>query len=199
MNDPRPQALATTWPRMAPAAKKHAEAALSSGCYCGSPTATFKKRQIGASVTVWLQCDGCGKGYNNSFKRADHYAWQDYPVWDDTLRDKYDAQRRVEQEERLAGFRDEHAAAQAQFAARREEYAAWCRSSPEWAEMRQRILWRSRTHCEACLANRAEFIHHLTYRFGKLPPAWCLRAVCEECHRRLHDGDDDWCESWAAR
>jgi hypothetical protein len=49
--------------------------------------------------------------------------------------------------------------------------------------------------CEACLDAPAQQVHHLTYDFGKLPPAWELRAVCRGCHERLHAG---WCDAEAA-
>jgi hypothetical protein len=39
----------------------------------------------------------------------------------------------------------------------------------------------------------------LTYSFGRLPPAWHLKAVCDGCHRRLHDEADEWCDYGMAR
>jgi hypothetical protein len=56
------------------------------------------------------------------------------------------------------------------------------------------VMRRSRGWCEACLVSKAVTVHHLTYEFGVLPPAWHLRAVCHPYHDRLHTGDDDWCD-----
>jgi hypothetical protein len=76
---------------------------------------------------------------------------------------------------------------------RRADYREWCLSSPDWAAIRDRVLWRSRGFCEACLVEKAVTAHHITYEFGKLPPAWCLKAVCAKCHERLHTEQDEWC------
>ena len=65
-------------------------------------------------------------------------------------------------------------------------YHQWLLGSPEWADLRQRVLERANYLCEACLLNGTDDVHHLTYDLGLLPPAWELRAVCRECHERLH-------------
>jgi hypothetical protein len=187
-----PQILSGPWPRMVESSRARAERALREGCNCGSRTATFKKRVIGAAITVWLQCDGCGRAYNNSYKRADHFNWQDYPVWDDTLRDRYNEKYQQEAAER---YRDAGLARRQ----RSIEYNEWCRTSPEWHDLVEKIIWRSRGHCEACLAGKAVTVHHVTYEFGKLPPAWHLRAVCLACHDRLHTEGDNWCGFGMAR
>ena len=79
------------------------------------------------------------------------------------------------------------------FRQRRADYREWCRTSQEWDHIKSRVLWRSAGVCEACLDNDADTVHHLTYDHGKIPPAWELKAVCQTCHVRLHDGDDEWC------
>jgi hypothetical protein len=73
-------------------------------------------------------------------------------------------------------------------------YAEWCRTNPEWQELRRRRVLVHSPWCEACLAASATVVHHLTYEFGRIPPAWCLRAVCGPCHRALHQSWSDWCD-----
>jgi hypothetical protein len=74
------------------------------------------------------------------------------------------------------------------------DYATWCATSAEWAAIRRRVFARSKGWCEACGIARATATHHLTYRFGRSPPLWCLRAVCSDCHDRLHNPASDWCD-----
>jgi hypothetical protein len=83
-------------------ARHRVERRLDTGCHCGSPTATLRKRNMAASVAVWLQCDGCGKGYGEAMKRADHWYWQDYPLWDDGAAERYSAQRQAAYQETAA-------------------------------------------------------------------------------------------------
>lgn len=194
--DPRsnsPQTLSTPWPRMTPEMRLRVERRLVQGCWCGAATATLKKRNQSSYIAVWLQCDGCGKGHGEAFRRADHFAWQAYPLWDDTLRETFNQRYRqklredgeVRAKERLEAWRT-----------RSKQYHEWCRTSPEWHAVVERILRRSGRRCEACLQAEATTAHHLTYAQGVLPPAWQLRSVCQACHDRLHADqrgeDDEW-------
>jgi 5-methylcytosine-specific restriction endonuclease McrA len=69
----------------------------------------------------------------------------------------------------------------------------WVETSTEWAALRLKVFIRSKGRCEACGDARARAVHHLSYRYGRTPPLWCLKAVCDPCHDRLHDPDDPWC------
>ena len=64
-----------------------------------------------------------------------------------------------------------------------------------WKNLKGLVLKRANGLCEACLKNRAISVHHDGYEFGRLPPAWKLRAVCSDCHQRFHVKTilrDDW-------
>jgi 5-methylcytosine-specific restriction endonuclease McrA len=74
-----------------------------------------------------------------------------------------------------------------------DNYAEWLASSTEWATLRLKVFTRARGRCEACGDARADVVHHLTYKYGRLPPLWCLKAVCDDCHDGLHDPNDEWC------
>jgi transcription elongation factor Elf1 len=175
--------------------------ALDRGCSChhdGPRHASLVQRNRAA----WLQCDACGSSLGTAMRRDHHPQIDTYPKWRDDLAISYRERRNEHWDQRRAVFEaesqqrqhetfaklTEQAEAQRQ---RRIDYEMWCRTAPEWAEMRKRILWRSRGHCEACLSGNAEVVHHLTYIFGKLPPAWQLRAVCASCHERLHTAGDE--------
>lgn len=156
------------------------------------PTYSFRKRLTASGVvTVHIQCDGCGRSRSGALKRADFAHWQDFPLWDDELPERH--RSRIEEfhdASRSARAAEAQGAGEKAFeelARRRENYREWLAISPEWKALRERVLYRSARLCEACLNANARDVHHLTYRLGRLPPAWELRAVCRPCHDRLHD------------
>lgn len=154
----------------------------------GVPGPTFVRRATAHGVvTVHIQCGKCGRSRSGALKRADFAHWQDFPKWDDERVERH--RRRIT--EHLDGFREAAVNRQVQaeeaFESRRREYREWLSTSAEWRALRWRVLTRAERRCEACLNATAGDVHHLTYRLGRLPPAWELRAVCRNCHDRLHD------------
>jgi hypothetical protein len=197
----RSQLLSTPMPRMESAMRVRVTALLTEGCDCNPlevATATLKRRIIGGNVTVSLQCDACGRALGSAMSRKAHFNFQDYPPWDAALHEAYSELQRAYYEN-IRKQRESQFPTFPDYAERSAEYAEWCRTSPEWAETVKKIAWRSRGHCEACLSAPSEVVHHLTYEFGKLPPAWHLKAVCRRCHERMHSADDDWCDVGMAR
>lgn len=151
------------------------------GWDCDSTTVRFVKRLIAASVTVHIQCQGCGKSFG-ALKRSEVYGWQDLPGWDESIRLNWD-ERREATRVPIPTIEEKHRIA----AERRTDYRRWLMTSPDWRVLRDRVMRRALFICEACLANKAGDVHHITYELGRLPPAWELRAVCRACHDRLHD------------
>ncbi len=162
---------------------------LDGGCPCGGDTARLTQRLINASVTIHLQCATCGRSIAGSLPRREFYFFQDYPEWDAELQERY------WREEKGRAGEYQQARAQA-FAERRAAYEAWLAESPEWLLLRSLVLNRAEEVCEACLVNRATQVHHLTYSYGKIPPAWELKAVCRDCHGKLHE---EWKRGAASR
>jgi len=144
------------------------------GWECESTESIFVRRIINASVTVHIQCVTCGHSHG-ALRRGEVYNWQDLSEWD---KDRQEEWVKLRKAQRIPPekFLDQ----------RRANYREWLLNSPDWADVRQRVLERAMFLCEACLLNGAEVVHHLTYDLGWLPPAWELRAVCRECHERLH-------------
>lgn len=58
--------------------------------------------------------------------------------------------------------------------------------TPEWRELRARVLDRARGVCEGCLDAPASQVHHLTYDHKGAEFAFELRALCDACHERIH-------------
>jgi len=66
-----------------------------------------------------------------------------------------------------------------------EEYQSYLQS-PSWLNLRNRVLAAAQGHCEGCGRWPATEVHHLTYVHVGKEFLWELRAVCRDCHDRLH-------------
>lgn len=88
----------------------------------------------------------------------------------------------------------------------KEEFDRWYQdylTTPEWRVKRDTVLKRAGFVCEGYLTNRASEVHHLTYvRVGR-EMLFDLVAVCEICHRKIHDlepvkqdKEEEWDPSW---
>jgi hypothetical protein len=189
--------LAHDWPRrLSKEARDRVQDALERGCRCEGSTANLTARVIhGGGRVIVLQCTSCGRSIGNSHPRALHPNWADYPKWDPALEEIWDA---AEAERSAAEFdqlqsecEQRNEAWLAGKVARQLEYNAFLKT-PDWRRHRYRVLERANFRCEACLERRAEEVHHRTYSFGWLPPAFVLVALCWECHGRLHAEGDPW-------
>ena len=167
--------LSHEWPRMSGAQKEKIEACLTNGCHCGSLSATLRRRLARATVSIWLQCDVCGAALSSALPRADHFGWQDYFLWNETLRDQYDKLRKAEFQAGRKG--------------RQADYAEFL-ASDEWRQMARRVMVRAAGKCECCLNAAPSEVHHVHYLNGWMPPAWDLRAVCRACHLNFKPADD---------
>lgn len=59
-------------------------------------------------------------------------------------------------------------------------------NSSAWKTLRERVMRRVAGRCEGCGLNEAVHVHHLTYEHVGQEFLWELRAVCGDCHHRLH-------------
>ena len=66
-----------------------------------------------------------------------------------------------------------------------DEYLLYLKT-PAWKGLRNRTLARAQGHCEGCGRWPATDVHHLTYAHVGQEFLWELRAVCRDCHDRLH-------------
>lgn len=58
-------------------------------------------------------------------------------------------------------------------------------NSDKWKLKRKKVLERDNHLCQACLTNRAEQIHHLTYNNIYDEPLYELISVCKICHIKI--------------
>jgi hypothetical protein len=192
----QPVTLGRPYDGIAEEAWTRINATLSAGCYCHHDqerSATLRRRMGSGGMSVYLQCEACGEALGPAFARRHFTDWQALPMWDDTLQPLHEAaaaadnaehraQRRARADLALAGFQQHDEARLAELRQRQADYRTWCRSSPEWAAIHERVMWRSRGWCEACLVEKAGTVHHLTYKFGVLPPAWpCVPFAMTVC------------------
>jgi hypothetical protein len=193
---PTAMTLRNGMPRMSQAQIDLVIAHLQTGCTtCRSHTGTMTRRATASGgLHACIQCDGCGKAVSNALRKAEHYEFMNYPLFDEAKREEYQdgyARRRIETREAR------NAQVMAGLVTKEEDYQTKLRSSVEWRSLRGLVLQRARFTCEACLKSPAENVHHLTYEYGMLPPAWFLRAVCRNCHDRIHADKhgkrDEWC------
>lgn len=193
--------LAGGWPYIAPASRDRVKVALAEGCDCKlaiTPIASLKRRMVQGGVSIWLQCDGCGRALGSAMSRRDHPSADKYPPWDEELARQYQAAEQAYYHERKATIptpeqrREQYIR---DYQDKSRAYDEFLRTSPDWRRLIEKVRWRCRGFCEACMSQTAELIvHHLTYSHGKIPPAWELRAVCRHCHERMHTAGDDWCD-----
>lgn len=66
------------------------------------------------------------------------------------------------------------------------EYERYIRESPDWWSIRERVMRRDNHWCQACFEKTATEVHHTTYANLYQEILWELKAVCSECHRKIH-------------
>jgi hypothetical protein len=178
--------LAHEWPRMAPNSRRRIEEMLHTGCNtCRGQREYDRERGAVEDMTagefaklvrfpgsdqIRLQCQTCGWSFGSAFPHADHPDWRIYPLRDDAII-----------EAREAEYKRTREAVRAAAAADRDQwrtlYDAFLQT-PEWRALREKVMMCAGRLCESCLSAPAEDVHHTTYDFGPLAPAYTLRAVC---------------------
>lgn len=64
-------------------------------------------------------------------------------------------------------------------------YAEYLRSD-RWQSLRRKVLVRAGGRCEGCLDAPATEVHHRTYEHVCKEFCFELVALCDACHRRVH-------------
>jgi len=73
-----------------------------------------------------------------------------------------------------------------------ERQAEWMRryngylETGQWQRIRQAVMERDGWTCQGCRRARATQVHHLTYRRVGSEMLFDLVAICDECHRKIH-------------
>jgi 5-methylcytosine-specific restriction endonuclease McrA len=142
----------------------------------------------GGTVCVYDQCAHCGEGLGAVKKSLFTAAQVDaMPAFDEGLRDE----RWREKREKIDAWRESLLARQeAAKTARDSAWWVWYNqylTTPEWKQRRAAVMRRADGICEGCGTGRASQVHHLTYKHVGNEFLFELVAVCDGCHRRLHN------------
>lgn len=152
---------------------------------CNHETTALRRRVIkGGAIQYVHQCLRCGESRNQplaKIKALEANAGVEPPPFDDQLREIWE-QRRSESAESI----NKRFSRDAFFA----DYDQYLKSDA-WAKRRAMVMKRARSLCEGCGENPATEVHHLTYAHVGREFLFELVALCEPCHDRLHEDDDE--------
>jgi len=107
--------------------------------------------------------------------------------FDEDLQEQWEQRRR-------AHWNEENARASAEIDRKNNEWWTWYNAylqTTEWRMRRQAVLTRDNYLCQGCRVRRATQVHHLTYDHVGNEFLFELVAICETCHTRLHDKQDN--------
>lgn len=155
---------------------------------CSHPEWRIVRRVQSNGVAIHVrQCQICGCN-GGAIKRGgpEVRGLVDIPDWDQDLTDRWRTNRAAVWQYRRA-LREDYANRPLDEVW--EEYRDYLQSDA-WRHRRTLVLERDQYLCQACLINRAEQVHHLTYAHMGQEFLFELVAVCRDCHRRLHPEKD---------
>lgn len=149
---------------------------------CKHVETSVRRRAIkGGSSQYVRQCLRCGDPVGNPIAKAKALAFAEHggpAEFDVELQSQWrtleqEARQKVHDQFGREAFHDHYA-----------EYLA----SPTWKMKRALVLERAQNLCEGCRGNTATEVHHLTYAHVGNEFLFELVAVCDQCHKRLHEG-----------
>lgn len=160
-------------------------------CRCESKRIVVKVQKNGRRFHE--QCDNCGQ--LEPVKSADLSESERNQAisYDKKTKDKWWQSRQARTSELYERDKQDQKA----------EFDQWYQdylSTPEWQAKRTKVLQRAKHLCEGCMINSATQVHHLTYvRVGR-EMLFDLVAVCEPCHRQVHEPtlaeEEEWDDTW---
>lgn len=144
-----------------------------------------KKTIKGGTIQIVQQCQGCGEKTSTALARK-HFTQEQFDAMPpfNALREQ---ERRDYQNNLILQWREYFYKKQEQAKQNRtREYDRYLQSA-EWKRKRDLVIQRAGGICEGCGINRATQAHHLHYEHLYNEFLWELKAVCRECHERVHE------------
>ena len=160
--------------------KQEAYAAIEQRFSCTHPERELRLRRIeDGRLAHYRQCTRCGaagRAISKKESKAELGPLTSAPAFDDDLEPQWHARKHVAY---LLTYKEIEPLL-------RKEYARYL-ASPEWQEVRSRIIARANGVCECCDMAPPTEVHHTTYlRLGcELDDD--LLAVCSFCHWLIHN------------
>jgi hypothetical protein len=159
------------------------------GCRCERKSLSFRWIESGrGTFKIYVyQCHKCGASSPPVSAKKLSYQQrfsEDVKEFDEELRKRWmdgqDARIQTEIAEREAErerLRME----------RKEFYNDYIKNDPRWRALSNKAIERAGGVCEGCGNRPATQAHHLTYEHLGNEFLWELRAVCRQCHERVHN------------
>lgn len=145
----------------------------------------------GGAPVVRMQCLDCGLRVGNPVKRP-HNA-EELPEFDDAMHDDYNVARMMKKEEidkKYLEFQLRRWKGREQADSYYQQAHNAYLASPEWQNLRQRVIDRSQGLCEGCRLRPPTEVHHLSYEHWGHEFLFELVALCGDCHDRIHAKGD---------
>lgn len=148
------------------------------------------RKDAGGAIHAYNQCLKCGNSVGTALSRSK--VGDELPDFDENLSKQWvDRQAQgyseiLQKHARISLKRD---------SAWHAKYNSYLKSE-SWKLRRAKVLKRANFVCEGCLDRKAVDVHHETYKnFGE-EFLFQLRALCKECHDRIHTESDsnNWIE-----
>lgn len=145
----------------------------------------------GGAPVIRMQCLDCGLRVGNPVKRPANA--DELPEFNDAMHDDYNAARNAAKDkidQKYVEIQLRRWKAQEQGDSYyRQAHNAYI-SSPEWRDLRQRVMDRAQGLCEGCRLAPAKEVHHLSYEHWGHEFLFELVALCGDCHDRIHAKGD---------
>ncbi len=156
-------------------------------CSCEEQTLVFKNERSGPrthKIYVY-QCNQCGRRSKavaaNSLGYGTRVGAKEF---DESLQAAWNAKRDAYWKSKRDEVQSEQQERQEEWEQTYHEHVTLM--SPKWRALRELVFARAGGICEGCGKRRAVQVHHLTYDHLGDEFLWELRAVCRECHERVH-------------
>lgn len=126
---------------------------------------------INGRLIYYHQCPSCGWSDTKSvsYKHVrKNYNVNNIPLYDKKFYEKFS--------------REENQRKKKEWWALYNEYL----TTPEWHNLRIKILNRDKNLCQECFSKKANEVHHLHYRNVFKEKLEDLISVCKDCHNKIH-------------
>lgn len=126
---------------------------------------------INGRLIYYHQCPSCGWSDTKSvsYKHVrKNYNVNNIPLYDKKFYEKF--------------CREENQRKKKEWWALYNEYL----TTPEWHDLRIKIINRDKNLCQECFSKKANEVHHLHYRNVFKEKLEDLISVCKDCHNKIH-------------
>lgn len=152
------------------------------GCDCRNKEVRYKLNEAKAKM-FFLQCTRCGEAKRIARGKVTNPNSATIKLVDEELRQSWWKQKEAYRQKLYEESQNRE----------RQEWFDWYNRyllSPAWSKKRVAVLKRANFMCEGCQEKTAVQVHHLTYRRVGNEMLFDLVAVCHDCHRIIHDSEN---------